>query len=168
MQGQVAPARPDMRGALPLCTPLEQALRPTGESLCGAGSPTPHDAGAPPYTVTFPSRGSHAGAPGAAPLGTRWCEVSALFALAYASRRAGFCHRRRWICHFEVVGGIGCAVSLGFEQEKYSASIRGAGAFSCTFGCNFGGDSGIGEGGFWKRTGNEVAETEGTEGDSIR
>ena len=27
---------------------------------------------------------------------------------------------------------------------------------------------GIGEGGFWKRTGNEVAETEGTEGDSIQ
>ena len=27
----------------------------------------------------------------------------------------------RGICHFEVVGGIGCAVSLGFEQEKYSA-----------------------------------------------
>ena len=33
--------------------------------------------------------------PGAAPLGTRWCEVSALFALAAlrsGSRRAGFCH----------------------------------------------------------------------------
>ncbi len=27
---------------------------------------------------------------------------------------------------------------------------------------------GIGEGGFWKRTGNEVAETEGTEGDLIQ
>ena len=27
---------------------------------------------------------------------------------------------------------------------------------------------GIGEGGFWKRTGNEVAETEGTEGELIQ
>ena len=35
-------------------------------------------------------------------------------------------------------------------------------------GATFGGIRGIGEGGFWKRTGNEVAETEGTEGDLIQ
>ena len=32
-------------------------------------------------------------------------------------------------------------------------------------GATFGAIGGIGEGGFWKRTGNEVAETEGREGD---
>ena len=62
--------------------------------------------------------------PGAAPLGTRWCEISALFALAAlrsGSRRAGLCHRKRPICHFEVVGKPVFVVSFGFDQEKYSA-----------------------------------------------
>ena len=124
LQGRVAPAWPDMRGALPLCTPLEQALRPApGESLCGAGSPyAPLCRRSALHPGDFPVAGKVTkGAPGAAPLGTRWCEVSALFALAYASRRAGFCHCRRWICHFEVVRAIGCVVSFSFDQEKYSA-----------------------------------------------
>ena len=48
-------------------------------------------------------------------------------------------------------------------------SIRGAGAPRCgavaRLDATFRGIRGIGEGGFWKRTGNEVAETEGREGD---
>ena len=117
LQGRVAPAWPDMRGALPLCTPLEQALRPApGESLCGAGSPyAPLCRRSALHPGDFPVAGKVTkGAPRAAPFGIPQCEVSALFALAYASRRAAFCHCRRWICHFEVVRAIGCAVSLGF------------------------------------------------------
>ena len=44
------------------------------------------------------------GAPRAAPFGIPRCETFALFALAYASRRAGLCHRKRPICHFELAG----------------------------------------------------------------
>ena len=46
--------------------------------------------------------------------------------------------------------------------------IRGSGVLVARLDATFGGIRGIGEGGFWKRTGNEVAETEGTEGDSIQ
>ena len=50
--------------------------------------------------------------------------------------------------------------------------IRGAGAPRCgavaRLDATFRAIRGIGEGGFWKRTENEVAETEGTEGDSIQ
>ena len=44
------------------------------------------------------------GAPRAAPFGIPRCVVAALFALAYASRRATFRHNKRPICHFEMVG----------------------------------------------------------------
>ena len=37
------------------------------------------------------------------PFGIPRCVVAALFALAYASRRATFCHKNRPICHFELV-----------------------------------------------------------------
>ena len=47
-------------------------------------------------------------------------------------------------------------------------SIRGTRGLVARLGATFGGIRGIGEGGFWERTGNEVAETEGTEGDSIQ
>ena len=102
------------RGAAPreqvvrlgFCSPHLGALRPS----------TPGD---------FPVAGKVTkGAPRAAPLGTRWCEISALFALAAlrsGSRRAGLCHRKRPICHFEVVGKPVFVVSFGFDQEKYSA-----------------------------------------------
>ena len=97
-----------------------------GGGLCGAGSPCTHQCRRsalhpgdflPDEKVTKES-------PGAAPLGTRWCEISALFALAAlrsGSLRAGFCHRKRPICHFEMVGKSAFVVSFGFDQEKYSA-----------------------------------------------
>ena len=75
------------------------------------------------------------GAPRAAPFGIPRCEVSALFALAAlrsGSRRAGFCHRKRPICHFEFVGKPVFIVSFGFDEEESSAfnpwrrSIAGA------------------------------------------
>ena len=93
-------------GKAPSALPYAGALRPS----------TPGDF-LPDEKVTKES-------PGAAPLGTRWCEVSALFALAAlrsGSRRAGFYHRKRPICHFEMVGESVFVVSFGFDQEKYSA-----------------------------------------------
>ena len=123
-------------GKAPSALPYAGALRPS----------TPGDF-LPDEKVTKES-------PGAAPLGTRWCEVSALFALAYASRRAAFCHRHRWSCHFKVVRAIGCAVSLGFNEEEYSAVNpwlgRGLVArLDATLGLN----GGIGEGGVVQSTG---------------
>ena len=68
-----------------------------------------------------------------------------------------------------MVGEIGCAVSLGFNEEEYSAVNPWLGRrMVARLDATFGGIRSIGEGGFWKRTGNEVAETEGTEGDSIQ
>ena len=124
------------RGAAPreqvvrlgFCSPHLGALRPS----------TPGD---------FPVAGKVTkGAPRASPFGIPRCEIFALFALAYASRRAGLCHRKRPMCPFEVVGKPVFVVSFGFDQEKYSAvnPWRGstAGRGGCTFGCNFWGDSG--------------------------
>ena len=44
--------------------------------------------------------------PRAAPFGIPRRGNTALFALAYASRRATFCLQPRWICHFERVGKL--------------------------------------------------------------
>ena len=60
---------------------------------------------APPTPGDFPVAGKVTkGAPRAAPFGIPRCVVAALFALAYASRRATFRHNKRPICHFEMVG----------------------------------------------------------------
>ena len=88
-------------------------------------APAPPDAGAPPCTrVTFPSRGKSPKARQGLRPWTCRCRVTALFALAAlrsGSRRAGLCHRKRPICHFEFVGKPVFVVSFGFDQEKYSA-----------------------------------------------
>ena len=68
-----------------------------------------------------------------------------------------------------MVGESVFVVSFGFDQEKYSAVNPWLGrGLVARLGATFRAIRGIGEGGFWKRTGNEVAETEGTEGDSIQ
>ena len=114
-----------MQGALPLGSKSSD-LVPAPQ--CGRSAPRPglplHDArGAAPreqvvrlgsYSPTcrrsalhpgdFPDAGKVTkGAPRAAPFGIPRCVVAALFALAYASRRATFCHKNRPICHFELV-----------------------------------------------------------------
>ena len=62
--------------------------------------------------------------------------------------RWGFCHRHRWSCHFEVVRAIGYAVSLGFNEEKYSAVNPWLGrGLVARLDATFGGIRGIGEGG---------------------
>ena len=94
------------------------------------------------------------GAPRAAPFGIPRCEIFALFALAYASRRAGFCHRKRPICHFEMVGKPVFVVSFGFDQEKYSAVNPWRGRrLVARLGATFGAIRGIGEGGVVQSTG---------------
>ena len=107
------------RGAAPreqvvrlgFCSPHLGALRPS----------TPGD---------FPVAGKVTkGAPRAAPLGTRWCEISALFALAAlrsGSRRAGLCHKNRPICHFEVVGKPVLLFPLALTRKNILLLIRGA------------------------------------------
>ena len=150
LQGQVAPAWPNMRGALPLCTPLERALRPAPRVPFVSRRKEPKAC----QNLRFwtPSRFqqnfgnlTQSGSRDGTLALSDWKpqpSLSALFALAYASRRAAFCHRRRWSCHFEVVRAIGCAVSLGFGGEIFFAFNPWHEGIGCTFGCNFGGDSG--------------------------
>ena len=75
-------------------------------SLCGAGSPCgPRCRRSALHPGDFPVAGKVTkGAPRAVPFGIPRRVVAALFALAYASRRATFCHKNRPICHFELVG----------------------------------------------------------------
>ena len=88
--------------------PLRRALRPS----------TPGD---------FPVAGKVTkGAPRAAPFGIPRCVVAALFALAYASRRATFSHKNRPICHFELVGKSVLFFPLVSSREHSVFSIRGA------------------------------------------
>ena len=90
----LAPRSSPSGGCAPT-TPMGRALRPS----------TPGD---------FPvAEKVTKGAPRAAPFGIPRCEVSALFALAYASRRATFCLQLRPICHFEIGGRIGLFFSRG-------------------------------------------------------
>ncbi len=109
-------------------------------------APAPPDAGAPPCTrVTFPSRGKSPKARQGLRPWTCRCRVTALFALAAlrsGSRRAGLCHRKRPICHFEMVGKSVLLFPLALTRKNILLLIRGSGAFSCTFRCNFWGDSG--------------------------
>ena len=95
-------------GAQPPTTPMGRALRPS----------TPGD---------FPVAGKVTkGAPRAAPFGIPRCVVAALFALAYASRRATFSHNKRPICHFELVGKSVLFFPLVSSREHSLFSIRGA------------------------------------------
>ena len=105
------------------CEGLTPPLRsPKQVGRLGFYSP---EEGAPPLRprVTFPSRGKSPKArQGLRPLESPRCEVAALFALAYASRRATSCHNKRPICHFERVGK-----SVLF----FSSSYTGGHTLSC-------------------------------------
>ena len=78
----------------------------------------------------FPDAGKVTkGAPRAAPFGIPRCVVAALFALAAlrsVSRRATFCHKKRPICHFELVGKSVLFFPLVSSREHSVFSIRGA------------------------------------------
>ena len=82
-------------------------MHPSALPKVGAQLPRPQKGGrsAPPTPGDFPVAGKVTkGAPRAAPFGIPRCVVAALFALAYALRRATFRHNKRPICHFEMVG----------------------------------------------------------------
>ena len=92
------------RGRCPLCTPFVGAQLPKQVARLGF-YPQSGGRSAPPTPGDFPVAGKVTkGAPRAAPFGIPRCVVAALFALAYASRRATFRHNKRPICHFEMVG----------------------------------------------------------------
>ena len=139
-----------MQGALPLGSKSSD-LVPAPQ--CGRSAPRPglplHDArGAAPreqvvrlgsYSPTcrrsalhpgdFPDAGKVTkGAPRAAPFGIPRCVVAALFALAphcSGSRRATFSHRKRPICHFELVDKPVLFFPLVPSREHFQLSIRG-------------------------------------------
>ena len=97
-------------------------------SLCGAGSPCgPRCRRSALHPGDFPVAGKVTkGAPRAVPFGIPRRVVAALFALAYASRRATFCHKNRPICHFELVGKSVLFFPLVSSREHSLFSIRGA------------------------------------------
>ena len=90
-------------GLAPLCPPKVGAFGLRSKPSDLAPAPT-RRALRPSTPGDFPVAGKVTkGAPGAAVPGPCRCMVTALFALAYASRRATFCHKNRPICHFEQV-----------------------------------------------------------------
>ena len=109
--------------------PREQVVRLGSCSpKWGALPPQPPERGrsAPPPRVTFPSRGKSPKArQGLRPLESPRCEVAALFALAYASRRATSCHNKRPICHFERVGKSVLFFPLVSSRKHFLFAIRG-------------------------------------------
>ena len=153
-----------VQGRGPLRTHDLWALRPTPRSLCGAGSPCSHrcegrcPSGASRQTWLFAPRSGgwrpphpHEGAlrpstpapkarQGLRPWTCR-CGVTALFALAAlrsGSRRAAFCHRKRPICHFEVVGESVLFFSLVLRRKGFVLLIRGAGGWVARLGATLG------------------------------
>ena len=138
--GLVAPAATDARGA----APREQVVS-LGSSLPEVGAGGPHTPmrgrSAPPPRVTFPSRGKSPKARQGLRPWTCRCGVTALFALAAlrsGSRRAAFCHRKRPICHFEVVGESVLFFSLVLRRKDFVLLIRGAGGWVARLGATLG------------------------------
>ena len=114
------------RGRCPLCTPFVGAQLPKQVARLGF-YPQSGGRSAPPTPGDFPVAGKVTkGAPRAAPFGIPRCVVAALFALAYASRRATFRHNKRPICHFEMVGKSVLFFPLVSSREHSLFSIRGS------------------------------------------
>ena len=142
-------------------------LRPPAGEFCRSGSPCSPHAGAPPCTrVTFPSRGKSPKAhQGLRPLESPKGDAIAPPAASRnpldggsATAKDRFATLRWWANRSLFLPS--------FLQGKFFAVNPWLGrVLVARLGATFGGIRGIGEGGFWKRTGNEVAETEGREGD---
>ena len=92
-------------------------------SLCGAGSPCgPQCRRSALHPGDFlPDEKVTKESPRAAPFGIPQCGVTALAALANASRRATFSHKNRPICHFEMGGKSVFLFSSTFCEEIFSA-----------------------------------------------
>ena len=132
--GALRPSTPGVCEGLAAPTPPDLGAPPQPPGVCaGLVAPTPPNLGAPPQTPgDFPVAGKVTkGAPGAAPLDP-WYEVPALFALAAlrsGSRRAGFCHRKRPICHFEMVGESVLLFPLALTKKNILLLIRDSAGF---------------------------------------
>ena len=125
----------------PLCR--RSALHP-GRVYAGLAAPTPHYAGAPPCTrVTFPSRGKSPKArQGLRPLESPSAKsppfsrsLTHRAGLLSATVADGFA-TLRWC------GQLAVPSPLGFGGEIFFAFNPWHEGIGCTFGCNFGGDSG--------------------------
>ena len=110
----------------PLCAPHVGAQLPKQVTRLGF-YPQSGGRSVPPTPGDFPVAGKVTkGVPRAAPFGIPRCVVAALFALAYASRRATFRHNKRPICHFEMVGKSVLFFPLVSSREHSVFSIRGS------------------------------------------
>ena len=148
------------------CTGRCEGTAPPREQVVRLGSCSPQE-GAPPLRprVTFPSRGKSPKArQGLRPLESPWVsaklwepdevrfegwnakpiELKAItipyrpFRARCASRRATFCHRKRPICHFEVVGESVLFFSLVLRRKDFVLLIRGAGGWVARLGATLG------------------------------
>ena len=128
--GTVVPAAPDMRGGLAPSSALLPCMGAPPHApgvFAGLVVPAPTCRRSALHPGDFPVAGKVTkGAPRAAPFGIPRCVVAALFALAYASRRATFCHKNRPICHFELVGKSVLFFPLVSSREHSLFSIRGS------------------------------------------
>ena len=111
---------PEVEGLRPHA-PIGRALRPIPREFMQDWQPLHPPVGLPgphPGFLSFHDERNQRRA-GAAPLGPQ-CVIAALFALAYASRRATFCLQLRPICHFEMGGRIGLFFSPGVAEVTLS------------------------------------------------
>ena len=130
-QGPSAPSYPLCEGLLRDGSPCTHHAgvppRAPGDDLCGTVVPAPTCRRSALHPGDFPVAGKVTkGAPRAVPFGIPRCRGAALFALAYASRRATFSHKNRPICHFELVGKSVLFFPLVSSREHSLFSIRGA------------------------------------------
>ena len=111
---------PEVEGLCPHA-PIGRALRPIPREFMQGWQPLHPPVGLPgphPGFLSFHDERNQRRA-GAAPLDPQ-CVIAALFALAYASRRATFCLQLRPICHFEMGGRIGLFFSPGVAEVTLS------------------------------------------------
>ena len=119
-----APAARDMRGGCrPLCTPHERALRPAPRPTFFRKESRQRFAGGKP---PGPPEGDAIAPPAASRTPSKG---------ESATDTDGVATLRWW-------GELDAPSPWALSKRNILLSIRGAGAFSCTFGCNFWGDSG--------------------------
>ena len=118
-------------GCRPLCTPHERALRPAPRPTFFRKESRQRFAGGKP---PGPPEGDAIAPPAASRTPSKG---------ESATDTDGVATLRWW-------GKLDAPSPWALSKRNILLSIRGAGAFSCTFGCNFGGIRGIGEGGFFE------------------
>ena len=102
----VPPCTPEVFAGLAAPAPTMRALHPAPRKFFRGWQPQHPPCGSSAPHPGLLSRVEKVGkdTPRAVPFGIPRCRGAALFALAYASRRATSCHQPRPICHFGLVG----------------------------------------------------------------